>query len=110
MTSVAHSRISSPSTRRPGPWRTSRSASVPRNPERGVTDALTKWLIGHGADEVRLVGHATTIATNALLGQVDLEVPKVALITTKGFRDVVEIGRQRRAEVYNLFFQRPRSS
>ena len=81
--------------------------SVPRNPERGVTDALAKWLIGHGADEVRLVGHATTIATNALLGQVDLEVPKIALITTKGFRDVVEIGRQRRAEVYNLFFQRP---
>lgn len=81
--------------------------SVPRNPERGVTDALAKWLTRHGADEVRLVGHATTIATNALLGQVDLEVPKVALITTKGFRDVVEIGRQRRAEVYNLFFQRP---
>ena len=81
--------------------------SVPRNPERGVTDALLKWLEGHKADQVRLIGHATTIATNALLGQVDLEVPKVALITTKGFRDVVEIARQRRAEVYNLFFQRP---
>ncbi len=81
--------------------------SVPRNPERGVTDAFAKWLDGHSADKVRLVGHATTIATNALLGQVDLEVPNIALITTKGFRDVVEIGRQRRAEVYNLFFQRP---
>jgi N-methylhydantoinase A len=81
--------------------------SVPRNPERGVTDAFEKWLVGHDADQVRLVGHATTIATNALLGQVDLEVPKVALVTTRGFRDVVEIGRQRRAEVYNLFFQRP---
>lgn len=81
--------------------------SVPRNPERGVTDAFEKWLAGHDADRVRLVGHATTIATNALLGQVDLEVPKVALVTTRGFRDVVEIGRQRRAEVYNLFFQRP---
>jgi N-methylhydantoinase A len=81
--------------------------SVPRNPERGVTEAFSKWLMGHNADQVRLVGHATTIATNALLGQIDLEVPKVALITTKGFRDVVEIGRQRRAEVYNLFFQRP---
>jgi N-methylhydantoinase A len=81
--------------------------SVPRNPERGVTDAFSKFLEGRDADQVRMVGHATTIATNALLGQVDLEVPKVALITTKGFRDVVEIGRQRRAEVYNLFFQRP---
>ncbi|MCW3979042.1 MAG: hydantoinase/oxoprolinase family protein, partial [Candidatus Bathyarchaeota archaeon] len=55
----------------------------------------------------RFVGHATTIATNALFGQIDLELPKTALITTKGFRDVIEIGRQRRAEVYNLFFQRP---
>jgi N-methylhydantoinase A len=54
-----------------------------------------------------MVIHATTIATNALLGQVDLIIPKVALITTHGFRDVIEIGRQRRAEVYNLFFQRP---
>jgi len=81
--------------------------SVPRNPEKGVTDAFERWLVGHDADQVRLVGHATTIATNALLGQVDLEVPKVALVTTRGFRDVVEIGRQRRAEVYNLFFQRP---
>ncbi|MCX6649101.1 MAG: hydantoinase/oxoprolinase family protein [Candidatus Bathyarchaeota archaeon] len=81
--------------------------SVPRNPERGVTDAFKKFLEGRDADQVRMVGHATTIATNALLGQVDLDVPKVALITTKGFRDVVEIGRQRRSEVYNLFFQRP---
>ncbi|MDP2900349.1 MAG: hydantoinase/oxoprolinase family protein [Candidatus Bathyarchaeota archaeon] len=81
--------------------------SVPRNPERGVTDAFMKWLEGHDADQVRMVGHATTIATNALLGQVDLKVSKVALITTRGFRDVVEIGRQRRSEVYNLFFQRP---
>ncbi len=81
--------------------------SVPRSPERGVTDAFMKWLEGHDADQVRMVGHATTIATNALLGQVDLKVSKVALITTRGFRDVVEIGRQRRSEVYNLFFQRP---
>ena len=81
--------------------------SIPRNPERGVTDAFKVWLGGRDANKVRLIGHATTIATNALLGQVDLEVPKVALITTRGFRDVVEIGRQRRAEVYNLFFQRP---
>ena len=81
--------------------------SVPRNPERGVTNAFKKWLEGRDADQVRFVGHATTIATNALLGQVDLELPKVALITTRGFRDVVEIGRQRRSEVYNLFFQRP---
>ncbi len=81
--------------------------SVPRNPEEGVASALRQFLEGREPGSVTMVGHATTIATNALFGQVDLELPKTAMMTTKGFRDVVEIGRQRRAEVYNLFFQRP---
>jgi N-methylhydantoinase A len=38
---------------------------------------------------------------------VNLELPRVALVTTEGFRDVIEIGRQNRSEVYNLFVQRP---
>ena len=81
--------------------------STPRNPERGVVDAFGLFLEGREPGSVSMVGHATTIATNALFGQVDLELPTTALITTRGFRDVVEIGRQRRAEVYNLFFERP---
>ena len=81
--------------------------SVPKNPEKGVMDALDQYLESRDPASVVMVGHATTIATNALFGQMDLELPKTALITTKGFRDVIEIGRQRRAEVYNLFFQRP---
>ncbi|KON31184.1 hypothetical protein AC482_01635 [miscellaneous Crenarchaeota group-15 archaeon DG-45] len=81
--------------------------SVPRNPEKGVVDAFGQLLRREAAEAVRMVGHATTIATNALFGQVDLELPRTALITTRGFRDVIEIGRQRRAEVYNLFFRRP---
>jgi N-methylhydantoinase A len=43
-----------------------------------------------------------------LLGQLGLELPRVALVTTHGFRDVIEIGRQNRSEVYNLFVERPR--
>ncbi len=81
--------------------------SVPKNPERGVVEAFSQFLGEARAVSVRMVGHATTIATNALFGQMDLELPKTALITTRGFRDIIEIGRQRRAEVYNLFFQRP---
>ncbi|MEM0502860.1 MAG: hydantoinase/oxoprolinase family protein [Thermoplasmata archaeon] len=46
------------------------------------------------------------MATNALLTGSNL--PKGALITTYGFRDIVEIGRQRRAEIYNLDFNRPK--
>jgi len=84
-----------------------KTPSVPKNPEQGVVNAVEAFLGSHGADSVRMIGHATTIATNALFGQVDLDLPRTGLVTTKGFMDVIEIGRQRRAEVYNLFFERP---
>jgi len=84
-----------------------KTPSVPMNPERGVVKAFREYLEDHEASDVMMVGHATTIATNTLLGQINLELPLTALVTTKGFRDVIEIGRQRRAEVYNLFFERP---
>ena len=81
--------------------------SVPRSPQQGFINALKIFLKQNNPDSIRMIGHATTIATNALFGQVDLELPRTALITTKGFRDVIQIGRQKRAEVYNLFFQKP---
>jgi len=84
-----------------------KTPSTPSNPERGVVEAFREYLKNHEASDVNMVGHATTIATNTLLGQVNLKLPVTALVTTKGFRDVIEIGRQRRAEVYNLFFERP---
>jgi len=81
--------------------------STPKNPEQGVIDALKKFKLTNNETQINFMGHATTIATNALLGQIDLDIPKTALITTKGFKDIIEIGRQNRAEVYNLFFKRP---
>ena len=57
---------------------------------------------------IRLLAHATTIATNALLGQIGLELPRTALVTTHGFRDVIELGRQNRSALYDLNVQRPR--
>ena len=84
-----------------------KTPSVPKNPEMGVVNAVRDFLRTHDADSVRMIGHATTIATNALFGQVDLHLPRTGLVTTAGFKDVIEIGRQRRAEVYNLFFERP---
>ena len=59
-------------------------------------------------EEIALVAHASTIATNALLGQVHLELPRVAFVTTAGFRDVLEIGRQNRSAIYDLAVVRPR--
>jgi N-methylhydantoinase A len=79
----------------------------PKTPEGGVLLALRRFLVGRDPSSVGMMGHATTIATNALFGQIDLELPRTAFVTTDGFRDVLEIGRQRRSEVYNLFFQRP---
>lgn len=84
-----------------------KTPSVPKNPEQGVVNAVKAFLVDHSPDSVKMIGHATTIATNALFGQVDLDLPRTGLVTTSGFKDVIEIGRQRRAEVYNLFFQRP---
>jgi N-methylhydantoinase A len=81
--------------------------TTPRAPEEGVVNALREFTASN-SQPISLIAHSSTIATNALLGQIHLELPRVALLTTEGFRDVLEIGRQNRSEVYNLLVQRPR--
>lgn len=77
--------------------------STPENPSwaivRGLEDVLGREIRG-----VEIV-HGTTVATNALLERKGV---RVALITTRGFEDVIEIGRQTRGELYNLFWQPPK--
>jgi N-methylhydantoinase A/acetone carboxylase, beta subunit len=73
-----------------------------RAPERTVIEGVRK------AGAVRELLHASTIATNALRGQVRLDVPIVGMVVTRGFRDVIEIGRQNRPKLYDLFFEKPR--
>ena len=82
--------------------------STPRAPEEGLLVALGALLAEIAPHEIALVAHASTIATNALLGQVHLELPRVAFITTEGFRDVLEIGRQNRSLLYDLNVTRPK--
>ena len=79
--------------------------TTPRNPEIGVVNGVKDSGVNFIVDFV----HATTIATNTLLGQFGMKLPRVALITTKGFRDVIEIGRQNRPSLYDLEFTRPRT-
>ena len=55
--------------------------------------------------DARLFLHGTTVAINALL---ERKGAKTALLTTKGFRDIYEIGRINRPEAYNLFFRKHR--
>jgi len=77
--------------------------STPDDPSRAVLEALERVLDGQElADEDR-VAHGTTVATNALLtGQVAAS----ALVTTEGFEDVLEIGRQDRPALYDLEVER----
>lgn len=82
--------------------------TTPRAPEEAVVRALRQFVQSTSPALISLIAHSSTIATNALLGQINLELPRIALLTTEGFRDVLEIGRQNRAEVYNLFVSRPR--
>ena len=78
--------------------------TTPKQPRLAILEALERYQ--DRAEQVALVSHATTIATNALLTQTGLA--KTALITNHGFRDVLEIGRQRRPEIYNLDTKRPK--
>ncbi|MDP6541079.1 MAG: hydantoinase/oxoprolinase N-terminal domain-containing protein, partial [Planctomycetota bacterium] len=48
--------------------------------------------------------HGSTVATNALLTRIGA---RTALITTEGFEDVIEIGRQNRKTLYDLAYHRP---
>jgi N-methylhydantoinase A len=55
-------------------------------------------------EEAAEIVHGTTVATNALL---ERKGARIALITTAGFEDVIEIGRQARPDLYNLAVERP---
>lgn len=74
-----------------------------KNPESAIVTALCD--LCKDPEQIALINHATTIATNALLTQTKLA--RTALITNHGFRDILEIGRQLRPELYNLYTNRP---
>ncbi len=77
-----------------------RIAKVPSRPDAPV-QAMMEALaaVGLGADDVRRFVHGTTRVTNAL---VEERLPRVALVATSGFEDVLEIARYRRQELYRL--------
>ncbi len=83
--------------------------TTPEAPEIGVLNAIDE-LLGKGIkpSEIELVIHATTIATNAFLGQRKLKLAEVSLVTTKGLEDVIEIQRQKRPRLYDLTGKKPK--
>jgi N-methylhydantoinase A len=73
--------------------------STPSDPSQAILEALEK--IGHLGSMVLL--HGTTVGTNTLLQR---RGARVALVTTAGFEDAIEIGRQARPKLYDFFFDR----
>lgn len=80
--------------------------TTPKKPAEGTSNAIKAAKLDYR--KIYMLVHATTLGTNMFLGQENLVIPALALITTKGFRDVLEIRRQKRAELYNLFFEKPK--
>jgi N-methylhydantoinase A len=85
---------------------TAKVLTTPQAPERGVITAIEVVLAkaGIGFSELDLVIHGTTLATNALI---ERKGARVALITTDGFRDSVEMGTESRFEQYDIFMEKP---
>jgi len=87
--------------------------STPDDPSRGIAsgveDATRRFCPDAGekpASVIRYFGHGTTVATNALIQH---RGTMVGLITTTGFRDLLEIGRQKRPSLYDLFADKPQT-
>jgi len=80
--------------------------TTPDDPSRAIADGLTALLRDRAMapEQISFVGHGTTIATNMVIER--RGVP-TGLITTRGFRDVLEIGRQTRPHLYDYTVRTP---
>src|SRR3954470_20635789 len=85
---------------------TAKAPSTPKDQSEGVMDAVRAALEAAGAtpDDIEILAHGMTVATNALL---EGEGARTALIATDGFTDLVELGRQARRELYRLCAAHP---
>ncbi|MBV0903177.1 hydantoinase/oxoprolinase family protein [Haloarcula salina] len=83
-----------------------KTPSTPATPETGVINGLEKLheLEGLRFGDVGFLAHGTTVATNAVL---EGEWADTALVTTEGFRDALEIGRQARPDIYDFQSEKP---
>ncbi len=96
--------IHDPATGRAVIWKES---TTPDDPARGALLGTRKVLAKAGArpEQIGRVVHATTLFTNALI---ERKGARTGLLTTAGFRDVLEIGRERKYELYDLFIEMPK--
>lgn len=87
--------------RRSGETHVGKLPSTPADPAQAILEGLHEFSSRHGIAlaEVDHLAHGTTVGTNALIQR---RGGRVALITTRGFRDLLEIGRQTRPHMYDL--------
>lgn len=84
--------------------------STPDDPSRGIAQGVAQGMCERAgpaaqpAAATTYLGHGTTVATNALITH---RGARVGLLVTEGFRDLLEIGRQKRPDLYDLFADKP---
>lgn len=88
---------------RTGAFRLGKVLTTPNRPDDGVIQGVAE-VVGADAGTIAYLVHGTTLFTNALI---ERKGALTALVTTRGFRDAVEIGREHRYDMYDLRLQRP---
>src|SRR5215813_1732802 len=84
--------------------------STPDDPSRGIAQGVEEGMrrvapeAKNPASPIVYFGHGTTVATNALIQHRGV---KTGLVTTEGFRDLLEIGRQKRPDLYDIQVDKP---
>lgn len=91
---------------RTGAFQVAKNLTTPDDPTRGILRALQSVLNAAKAtvDEVKDIVHGTTLVTNALI---ERRGAPTALLTTRGFRDVLDIRREHRYDMYDLLLVQP---
>jgi N-methylhydantoinase A len=86
-------------------WKVS---STPDDPSRGIAQGVEEGMrrVASQAAAIVYFGHGTTVATNALIQH---RGARTGLITTDGFRDLLEIGRQKRPDLYDIQADKPQT-
>jgi N-methylhydantoinase A len=90
-----------------GTMMTKKISSTPDDYSRAIIQGLSECMteFGFPGADIQEIIHGTTVATNAILEQ---KGARTALITTRGFRDVLELRRLRTPELYNPFWVKPK--
>ena len=85
---------------------TKKVSSTPDDYSRAILQGVRDVIEAGGVDEkaIHEVDHGTTVATNTII---ERKGPKIALITTQGFRDVLELARYRLPRLYDLTWRKP---